>query len=166
MIYRFVYEDFKEVKEGSFEHDGVKYPRSIFRVWTDEELNAVGVYRVIPLEVPEGMYASSWTYTLKQMEGYKVAEATPTLLPIPNYVPEEVSRAQGKAALIGAGLYESVQSYIDSLEGMKQEIAIIAFNETNTWRRDSAFLAQAALALSLSEEDLDSLFIAAELIQF
>lgn len=86
--------------------------------------------------------------------------------PPPPVVPKQVSRAQGKAALIAAGFYEPVQSYIDSLEGIEKEIAIIAFNETNTWRRNSPFLTQVASALSLTEEDLDNLFISAEQFQF
>ena len=162
-LYRYVNKDLEGLDERNYQYEGINYPKDIFRVWTEEELNGVGIYKVeANTDIPEGKVAVAWEYKL---EG-EVAKATPILEDVPVYVPQQVSRAQGKAALILAGLYEDVQAYIDSLEGVEMEIAYIAFNETNTWDRDSEFLKNSAEALNLSEEDLDNLFIAAGNIQF
>lgn len=112
-------------------------------------------YQDIP--IPPGKRIASYTYVI---DGY-VAIATPVFEDIPVYIPESVSRAQGKAALLNAGLLEMVENYIDSLTGEEKIRASLAFNETTEWRRDSPFLAQAASALGLSEQQLDNLFLVA-----
>ncbi len=77
-------------------------------------------------------------------------------------VPFSVSRAQGKAALVQAGLWEAVKSYADSIEDPTQAaLADIALNDTATWERSSPFLVAAAQSLGMSGEDIDNLFIQA-----
>lgn len=76
--------------------------------------------------------------------------------------PRIITRAQGKAALISAGLWSQVLAYIDAIEDPTQQaLARVALDDTTEWRRDSPFLATAADALGLSDEDLDGLFEAA-----
>ena len=78
-------------------------------------------------------------------------------------VPQSVSRAQGKLALIGAGLWPQAVAFVDGITDPAQKAyAEVALNDTQEWRRDSPFLASAAAALDLSEEQLDALFITAE----
>lgn len=82
--------------------------------------------------------------------------------PAPPYVPEQVTRAQGKAALIQAGLWQAVLDYVEGItDPTEKALADVALNDTQDWRRDSPFLNQAALAVGLSEEQLDDLFTAA-----
>lgn len=77
-------------------------------------------------------------------------------------VPASVTRAQGKAALIGAGLWPGVQAYVAGIpDPTQQALAEVALNDTLEWRRDSPFLAAAAAGLGLTPEQLDGLFIAA-----
>ena len=77
-------------------------------------------------------------------------------------VPQSVSRAQGKLALIGAGLWPAAIAFVDGITDPAQKAyAEVALNDTQEWRRDSPFLAAAAAALSISDEQLDALFIAA-----
>lgn len=77
-------------------------------------------------------------------------------------VPVKVSRAQGKAALVQAGLWESVKDYAASIEDPTQAaLADIVLNDTTEWERSSPFLTAAAQSLGLSEEDIDNLFIQA-----
>lgn len=142
--------------------DGVQYPRKIFTSFSNSELSSIGIYRVIPEDIstPEGKRISSYTY---EIDG-DIAKATPIFEDIPVYVPQSVSRAQGKAALFNAGLLEVVESYIDGLMGEEKVRATLAFNETNEWRRDSPFLTQAATTLGLTEQQLDNLFILADSI--
>lgn len=82
--------------------------------------------------------------------------------PAPAPVPEQVTRAQGKAALIQAGLWQAVLDYVDSItDPTEKALALVALNDTTHWRRDSPFLNAAATAIGITEEQLDDLFIAA-----
>lgn len=81
-------------------------------------------------------------------------------------VPEIVSRTQGKAALIQAGLWAGVLAHVESIaDPTAKALADVALNDTTEWRRDSAFLNEAATALGLLPGDLDGLFIVAAGIQ-
>lgn len=82
--------------------------------------------------------------------------------PAPPYVPEQVSRAQGKAALIQAGLWQAVLDYVDSItDPTEKALADVALNATTHWNHNSPFLNAAAQALGLTSEQLDDLFIQA-----
>ncbi|WP_337223163.1 hypothetical protein [Delftia tsuruhatensis] len=82
------------------------------------------------------------------------------LLPVP--VPQAITRAQGKAALIQAGMWPQVLAFVASIEDPNEQLlAQVALNDTVTWERSSPFLARVAVALGLSEQQLDELFIAA-----
>lgn len=85
---------------------------------------------------------------------------------IPDLVPQQVTRAQGKAALIQSGLWQSVEDYVDGIEDVTEKaLALVALGDTTHWSRTSPFLAKAAQALSLNENDLDNLFIEAAKIE-
>lgn len=93
--------------------------------------------------------------------GWDVVQATIEII-----VPDVVSRAQGKASLIQAGLWPSVVDYVAGIaDQTEQLLAETALYDTQEWRRDSPFLNAAALALGLTKEQLDQLFIAAAQIQ-
>ena len=93
------------------------------------------------------------------------AELLPEPEPVPvqtSGVPQSVSRAQGKLALIQAGLWPAAIAFVEGIADPTQRAyAEVALNDTQEWRRDSPFLASAAAALDLSEEQLDTLFITA-----
>lgn len=92
-------------------------------------------------------------------------EEPPAPDPEPPGPPTVVTRAQGKAALIQSGLWASVVSYVDGIEDPTQQaLARVALDDTTEWRRDSPFLATAAAALGLTDQDLDGLFVAAAAI--
>ncbi|WP_225784659.1 hypothetical protein [Xenophilus sp. Marseille-Q4582] len=77
-------------------------------------------------------------------------------------VPESVTRAQGKAALVQAGLWAGVLAYVAGIaDPTQQALAEIALHDTLEWRRDSPFLAAAAAGLGLTSAQLDALFISA-----
>ena len=75
----------------------------------------------------------------------------------PEPVPLEVTRAQGKLALLNAGLLANAQAAATAAG----QAAEIAFNDALTYERTSPTLNALATALGLSSSDLDSLFIAA-----
>ena len=83
-----------------------------------------------------------------------------------DYVPASVTRAQGKAALIQAGLWGDVLTYVDGIaDPVDKAIAEVALYDTLHWDRSSPFLNAAASELGLDNEDLDDLFITANNIQ-
>ena len=79
-------------------------------------------------------------------------------------VPQSITRAQGKVALISAGLWPQVEAFVASIEDpTERALAMVALHDTNEWRRDSPFLMQCAAQLGLSDARLDELFTAAAL---
>ena len=92
-------------------------------------------------------------------------EEPPVPEPEPDGPPTVVTRAQGKAALIQAGLWADVLAYVDAIaDPTQQALARVALDDTTEWRRDSPFLATAAAALGLTDQQLDDLFVAAAAI--
>ena len=91
------------------------------------------------------------------------AELLPEPEPVEvSVVPQSVSRAQGKLALIGAGLWPAAIAFVEGItDPVQKAYAEVALNDSQEWRRDSPFLASAAAALDLSEEQLDTLFVTA-----
>lgn len=82
-------------------------------------------------------------------------------------IPQVVSKAQGKAALVTAGLWASVLSYVTGIQDATQRaLAEIALNDTQEWQRDSQILNAMAFGLNLSTAQLDQLFLSAEGITF
>lgn len=85
----------------------------------------------------------------------------------PPQVPLAVSKAQGKAALIVAGLWSAVLAYVAAIaDPTDKALAEVALNDTQEWRRDSLFLNSAASALGLTSAQLDQLFVDASGIVF
>ena len=98
---------------------------------------------------------------------YPGAELLPEPAPVQTpSAPRTVSRAQGKLALIQAGLWPAVIEFVDGItDPVQKAYAEVALHDTQEWRRDSPFLASAAAALELSETQLDDLFITAKGLQ-
>lgn len=81
------------------------------------------------------------------------------LPPAPPYVPEQVTRAQGKAVLIQAGLWQDVLDYVDGItDPTERQLAEVALHDTTHWQRTSPFLNAAAAALGIAEQQMDALF--------
>lgn len=80
--------------------------------------------------------------------------------PIP--VPQQITRAQGKAALIMQGHWQAALDYVASIQDPTQRaLANVALHDTLTWERSSPFLNAAATGLGMADEQLDALFIQA-----
>lgn len=77
-------------------------------------------------------------------------------------VPQEISRAQGRAVLGLHGLSGAVEAYFSSITDPQEAMwADLAWNHTATWRRyESPFLTAAARAIGLTDQQLDEMFIA------
>lgn len=127
----------------------------------------VNTIEVDALDVFDGLVDGSvggigWTYDGSTF----TAPAPPEVDPV-SAVPESISRAQGKAALVNAGYWAAVTAHVAAVEDETQRaLAEIALNDTQEWRRDSAFLGTLAAALGLTDAQLDELFVAAAQITF
>jgi hypothetical protein len=90
-----------------------------------------------------------------------LADYVPPPPPVP-VVPRQITRAQGKAALIVRGLWAGVLAYVAAISDPTQKaLAEVALNDTLTWDRSSPFLVAAAEGLGLSSAELDALFVQA-----
>ena len=88
------------------------------------------------------------------------ADVPPEPQPIP--APQQITRAQGKAALIMQGLWGAVLDYVASIQDPTQRaLAEVALHDTLTWERSSPLLNSAAAHLGMTDEQLDALFIQA-----
>ena len=118
------------------------------------------IYRI---HLPDGTYSTIVADQAFIDAHFPDAELLPEPVPVQaSGAPQSVSRAQGKLALIQAGLWPAVIAFVDGIADPAQKAyAEVALNDTQEWRRDSPFLASAAAALDLSEEQLDTLFITA-----
>lgn len=83
-----------------------------------------------------------------------------------NPVPLEITRAQGKAALIGAGMWQGVLDFVAAIpDPTERALAEVALHDTQQWRRNSPFLNSAKDGLGLTDEQLDALFVIASKIE-
>lgn len=81
-------------------------------------------------------------------------------------VPQQITRAQGKAALITMGAWDGVTAYVAAIaDPTERALAEVALNDTLTWQRSSPFLNTAAAALGLTPAQIDALFVAAAAIE-
>lgn len=112
-----------------------------------------------PLQISEG--AAQGLQELTEAEKHELLNPVTTEI-----VPQSVTKAQGKAALIREGIWQGVLDYVASIEDATQKaLAEVALNDTTHWQRSSPFLNSAAKALGLSDEQLDQLFIEASKIE-
>ena len=88
--------------------------------------------------------------------------AAPIIAP-PRVVPETVTLAQARAALMGAGLFETVNAFISN---NPNPVLKMAWEYTNNVSRNGAFVTALGPLLGLTDEQLDDLFIAAAAIDF
>ena len=122
------------------------------------------IYRI---HLPDGTYNTIVADQAFIDAHFPDAELVPEPEPVEvSVVPQSVSRAQGKLALIQAGLWPAAIAFVEGITDPAQKAyAEVALNDTQEWRRDSPFLASAAAALGLSEGQLDTLFITAKELQ-
>ena len=78
-----------------------------------------------------------------------------------------ISRAQGKAALVLSGHWQTVLDFIASIPNATQKaLTEIALHDTQEWRRDSEFISTVAAGIGLTEEQIDTLFASASDLTF
>lgn len=120
----------------------------------------VNVAEVDPSAIPDFM--ADWVETETAGPGWtwtaEVGLAPPEEVEPPPVVPERVSRLQARLALLGAGLLQNVEDYVAASDDI---VLRMVWAEATEWHRGSPMIATIASALSLSESQVDNLFIAA-----
>ena len=113
---------------------------------------------------PDEFITAPPDFDAARMGEYVVADGVAALpAPLP---PQSVSRAQGKAALISAGLWSAVLAFVAAIEGdTERALAEVALHDAQQWQRNSPFLSAAQGDLGLSDTQMDALFAAAAQIE-
>jgi hypothetical protein len=85
--------------------------------------------------------------------------------PIPVVVPQTVSMAQARLALIGAGLFSAIDAGLKALPEPQRTTALTAWEYAPTVSRNGALVTTLAGQFGLTEAQLDALFTAAAAIE-
>lgn len=80
----------------------------------------------------------------------------------PVYVPQSVTRFQGKAALLAQGLLDDVEAAVAASNDAYLQLA---WADAISFERQSQMVASVASALGLTQAQVDDLFIAASQVQ-
>lgn len=136
------------------------------KIMTEEYLANIGVYLVEATLLPEvtnyqvaeettpiqvdGVWTQQWTVRDKTTE--ELAEWRSTL---------KVSMRQARLALLGAGLLSSVDTAIAALEEPNKTLVSIEWEYAAVVDRTSPWMNDMRVALGITEEQLDDLFVVA-----
>lgn len=116
--------------------NGIRHPRNIEQLWSDEELAAVGLERYKPPK-PE---------------------------PVPvDPLTQPISRLQFKAVLRIAGLYDAVAQAIASIpDPVQKAVAQAKFEDSDSYDRDDPLFAMLAPTIGVTDEQIDALWLQAQ----
>lgn len=148
-------------------HQVIRYPNAptLEATWVDAEGNQVRCHaydatQMNALREDLGQSAAEYEPLIQRCIADYVPPSPPALV-----VPQQITRAQGKAALIMSGRWSSVLAYVESIQDPTEKaLADVALHDTLTWERSSQFLNAAAAGLGITDEQLDALFIQASKI--
>lgn len=148
--------------------NGISHPRNIEQLWSDAELQNIGLYKLIAGDnIPEGKEIQS--ESIQWVDGQvKVVRIFQDIDMTRRRDSMEISRLQLKAILLQYGLLNSVQAMIDSAD----EITKLAWNDAVTVRRNSPLLLGLAVSLTwengntITETEIDAMFEEARTLEF
>lgn len=134
--------------------NGIKHPLNIEQLWSDAELLAAGLYRVVLFTPADGMKVSG--APRYELFG-DVVQQVFDVIEIPPTVVDSVTAAQAKVSLYNAGLLPTVT------QAMEQAYppAKIFFDHAPEWHRDHPYVQGFAMELGFDDAQLDALFEAA-----
>lgn len=112
----------------------------------------------VPNEPPE---LSTGEIAVWNGSGWSITQAPQVNPNPPPVVPQSVSRFQALAALSNAGLLTQAQNAVNA---STNPLVPLAWNNAQTFDRNSATVATLGPALGLTDAQIDSLFIAASII--
>lgn len=94
---------------------------------------------------------TAWTYDGETF-------SAPVVVPPATVIPRSVTMRQARLALLGAGLLPNVDDAVAAMTGVKGMAAKIEWEYSSEVNRDKDLVQGLALALGLSEAQLDELF--------
>lgn len=110
----------------------------------DEAFAAAQGWIAAPADVSAG-----WTYA----DGVFAPPA-----PEPEPVPEAITNRQARLALLGAGLLTAAENALGDLPSPDKEAAIVEWEYATEVRRGHPLIESIAIALGLTEQEVDDLF--------
>lgn len=148
--------------------DGIMHPKNIEQLWPESDLNAVGLYFLVPAgATPEGKEIA--TQTIEVVNGVPTMVRTYQDIQMENRRPSMVcSKLQMKAILLQYGLYNKVQALVDSADIITQ----LAWTEAAQFERSSQIINGLIQYLTwdngdpVTAEEVDTLFIEAAKLNF
>lgn len=142
--------------------DGITHPRNIEQLWSAADLEAIGLWREDMIAeaspVPDGKVSTG--RTVQRVNGVVTFVHELEDAPAPT-VPQSISMRQARLALLGAGLLSQVDASIDALDEPDRTAARIEWEYAQEIRRDHALIANLAVEMGLTDEQVDNLFFAA-----
>jgi len=154
---------------------GINLSRTICQVdnaglWTGAT-RAIGDFDALPLgwvdaeppaDLPEGdtaryMLSDGWT-PVTAADAQALRDAANAPVPI---VIDSVTMRQARLALLGAGLLAQVEAAFDALPEPNKSAAKIEWEFATALNRDHPLVASLAVALGLTDEQIDALFLQA-----
>jgi hypothetical protein len=111
-----------------------------------------------------GLYANPQPGLAEEFLADDDAELVAYLNP-PAPVPQTVSMAQARLALIGAGLFSTIDAGLKALPEPQRTTALTAWEYAPTVSRNGALVTTLAGQFGLTEAQLDALFTAAAAIE-
>lgn len=122
-----------------------------------EWLIPAGSVETPPPAAEEPSYAR-WTGRTWEVYTPPVPEPEPEPEPQDPQKITVVSKAQAKLALLEAGLLDTVETALGSMEGVAGQRARIEWNDRTEFHRDHEFIGLLAASIGLSDEQIDALF--------
>ncbi len=146
----------------------VSHPRNIEQVWSDEELNAIGLYKLLPGDdIPAGKEIVS--------EVIGVVDGSPKIVRVFQDIDMDkkrkgmtTTRLQLKAVLLQYGLLDK----IDALVAQSDALTQMAWTEASRFERSSPLVIALASFLTwddgtpVTDEEIDDMFVAAMGLSF
>lgn len=115
-----------------------------------------------PVDIPDGRWIDLRLNEVRVEEPEMPDEPeqpVPSPEPAGPIIPNVVTMAQAKLALLYAGLLEAAEQYINELPEPQKTAALIEWNHRQTLEREHPLVGQVATALELTEQQLDELFV-------
>ena len=136
--------------------DGTQYPWQITELWSDAELETLNIYRVEPVEPPEGKRLVSYEFG-RDGNGEVVYIPTFEGIPAPPLpVPTSASKLGLKRALAEIGLWDQVKAAIAADPDIQEEWELAV-----EIRRTDPLVQMMIDAIGLTPEQADAILIRA-----
>jgi hypothetical protein len=140
---------------GFVDATGVKHPAEAHTMWSQAELEAIGVFDTVDDALQAGYQPTGWTFEFTA--GQVLRHWTGTQLIPP---PMAVSRYQFKQAILNAGKAAEAQTAINAASSEQK----LRWSDAANIRRDSDLISYLKTSLSLTDAQVDNFFRAAKLI--